>query len=111
MTRSSRLRRPQVAALVTIALIGLLGPLGPSAPVASAHGTPTGPIRPVDPIAHDPTMVQEYCWYYVAITGDSGPDDSYLPMKRSRDLVHWQELGPVLSLIHISEPTRRTPIS
>jgi len=97
MTRSSRLRRPQVAALVTIALIGLLGPLGPSAPVASAHGTPTGPIRPVDPIAHDPTMVQEGGWYYVAITGDSGPDDTYLPMKRSRDLVHWQELGPVFT--------------
>ncbi len=60
----------------------------PSAAVASTS-------RPADPVAHDPTMVKEGGWYYVAITGDAGTANTFLPMKRSRDLVHWQELGPV----------------
>lgn len=60
----------------------------PSAAVAPAS-------RPADPVAHDPTMVKEGGWYYVAITGDAGRSNTFLPMKRSRDLVHWQEIGPV----------------
>lgn len=69
-------------------------------PSAAAGPQPTQPTastsaeRPVDPIAHDPTMVKEGDWYYVAITGDF-PSGTYLPMKRSKDLVHWEELGPV----------------
>ena len=42
-------------------------------------------------------MVKEKGWYYVAITGDAAFDDTYLPLKRSRDLVHWEELGPALT--------------
>jgi hypothetical protein len=50
-----------------------------------------------DPIAHDPTMIKQGAYYYVFITGDSGVPNTYLPMKRSKDLIHWQELGPTFS--------------
>lgn len=53
--------------------------------------------RPADPIAHDPTMVKQGAWWYVVITGDAGKPNTYLPMKRSKDLKHWTELGPVFS--------------
>jgi hypothetical protein len=52
---------------------------------------------PTDPIAHDPTMIRQGRSYYVFITGDSGVANTYLPMKRSRDLIHWEELGPVFT--------------
>jgi arabinan endo-1,5-alpha-L-arabinosidase len=50
-----------------------------------------------DPIAHDPTMMKEGKYYYVFITGDAGRPNTFLPMKRSTDLIHWEELGPVFS--------------
>ncbi|WP_315093588.1 family 43 glycosylhydrolase [uncultured Cellulomonas sp.] len=88
-------RTPLWLVLLTIAsLLGLVVPA--SAATATPPAPPTAE-RPVDPIAHDPTMVKEKGWYYVAITGDAAFDDTYLPMKRSRDLVHWEELGPVLT--------------
>ena len=42
-------------------------------------------------------MVKEKGWYYVAITGDAAFDDTYLPFKRSRDLVHWEDLAPAIT--------------
>jgi arabinan endo-1,5-alpha-L-arabinosidase len=47
-----------------------------------------------DPIAHDPTLIKQGDWYYDVITGDI-ETRTYLPMRRSKDLVHWQFLGPV----------------
>src|SRR3954470_11702985 len=47
-----------------------------------------------DPIAHDPTLLKEGGCYYDVITGDAGTR-TYLPVRRSRDLVHWEFLGPV----------------
>ena len=75
-------------------MIGLTAP-ATAAPAAPAARPPAE--RPVDPIAHDPTMVKEKGWYYVAITGDAAFDDTYLPFKRSRDLVHWEDLGPAIT--------------
>ena len=76
------------------------GVIGLTAPATAAPTAPTSrppAARPVDPIAHDPTIVKEKGWYYVAITGDAAFDDTYLPLKRSRDLVHWEELGPAIT--------------
>ena len=50
-----------------------------------------------DPIAHDPTMIKQGQYYYVFITGDAGRPNTYLPVKRSTDLIHWEELGPVFT--------------
>src|SRR3954451_424597 len=49
-----------------------------------------------DPIAHDPTLIKEGGWYYDVITGDAGTR-MYLPVRRSKDLIHWEFLGPVFS--------------
>src|SRR4051812_46751160 len=49
-----------------------------------------------DPIAHDPTLIKQGGWYYDVITGDA-ETKTYLPMRRSRDLVHWEFLGPVFT--------------
>jgi len=42
-------------------------------------------------------MIRQGAAYYVFITGDSGVPNTYLPIKRSADLIHWDELGPVFS--------------
>jgi hypothetical protein len=60
-------------------------------PAATAHAAA------IDPIAHDPTMIKQGQYYYVFITGDAGRPNTYLPIKRSTDLLHWEELGPVFS--------------
>lgn len=85
--------------LTLVAALALLSAALPA--TASAEPLPSGAVhlgsRDLDPIAHDPTIVREGGWYYVAITGDAGKPDTFLPMKRSRDLIHWQELGPVFT--------------
>jgi hypothetical protein len=43
-----------------------------------------------DPIAHHPTLIKEGAYYYDVITGDSATR-TYLPLRRSRDLVHCQQ--------------------
>src|SRR3954471_19286548 len=48
-----------------------------------------------DPIAHDPTLIKQGAYYYDVITGDSGTPSTYLPVRRSKDLVHWEFVGPV----------------
>jgi len=62
-----------------------------------AESSPTVKAAATDPIAHDPTMIKQGQYYYVIITGDAGKANTYLPIKRSTDLIHWQELGPVFS--------------
>ncbi|GAA2635551.1 family 43 glycosylhydrolase [Paractinoplanes durhamensis] len=62
-------------------------------PVGSAAAAP-----PDDPIAHDPTIIRQGHYYYSFITGDSATR-TYLPMRRSADLVHWSDLGPVFATV------------
>jgi arabinan endo-1,5-alpha-L-arabinosidase len=49
-----------------------------------------------DPIAHDPTLLKQGRYYYEIITGDIGTR-TYLPIRRSTDLVHWEFLGTVFA--------------
>jgi hypothetical protein len=69
------------------------------------------PARPTDPVAHDPTMASEGPYYYVIITGDAQHPNTYLPIKRSTDLVHWTEMGPVFTALPswVSEQLGTTP--
>jgi arabinan endo-1,5-alpha-L-arabinosidase len=62
-------------------------------PVGGSRLRPPGSANP-DPIAHDPTIIKAGPWWYEIITGDIA-SRTYLPIKRSRDLVHWTDLGTV----------------
>jgi beta-xylosidase len=42
-------------------------------------------------------MIKEGEFYYVFITGDSSRPNTYLPVKRSTDLIDWEELSPVFT--------------
>jgi hypothetical protein len=71
----------------------------PAPPAASsAPAAPSAPAsRPSpDPIAHDPTIIKRGRYYYEIITGDI-ETRTYLPIRRSADLVHWTFLGTVFS--------------
>ena len=83
--RCARLLRGVVIGLLMLPLMVVHGPAAP------ANAAPT------DPIAHDPTMIKQGAYYYVFITGDASKPNTYLPMKRSTDLIHWEELGPVFT--------------
>jgi hypothetical protein len=72
------------------AVLLLVFVLLPAAPAVAA--TPA----PADPIAHDPTVIKQGRYYYSFITGDIATR-TYLPMRRSTDLVHWTSLGTVFS--------------
>jgi arabinan endo-1,5-alpha-L-arabinosidase len=79
---------PLLRIVVGLCLLPLVVAHGPVAP---AHAAQT------DPIAHDPSMIKQGRYYYVFTTGDFTKPNTYLPVKRSTDLVHWEELGPVFS--------------
>jgi arabinan endo-1,5-alpha-L-arabinosidase len=69
--------------------------------VASLAVSPAGPAtakprKAAEPIAHDPTIIKQGRYYYSFITGDSATR-TYLPMRRSTDLLHWSDLGPVFA--------------
>jgi arabinan endo-1,5-alpha-L-arabinosidase len=64
-------------------------------PAAQAVAAPAGRIAD-DPIAHDPTVIKQGRYYYSFITGDIATR-TYLPMRRSTDLLHWSDLGPVFT--------------
>ncbi|MBG0565643.1 family 43 glycosylhydrolase [Actinoplanes aureus] len=70
------------------ALSAVLMSLVPAAPAQAA------PPESADPIAHDPTLIKQGRWYYEIITGDSATR-TYLPIRRSTDLVHWTYVGTV----------------
>src|SRR5690242_16007920 len=87
------LRRVLIVVLTTTSAAG--------ATVAASQAS-TGPssvttTRPPDPIAHDPTMARDGDYYYVIVTGDAQRPHTYLPIKRSKDLVHWDEVGSVFA--------------
>ena len=95
-----------LVALFTAALTIGTGAIAAPAPATaaaparmSAAVRESAAVRPTDPIAHDPTMTKEGDYYYVVITGDAQKPNTYLPVKRSRDLVHWDELGPVFTAL------------
>jgi len=78
-------------------------PGNPASPAQPAQpGDPVQAVQPVlgapsaDPIAHDPTLIKQGRYYYEIITGDIATR-TYLPVRRSTDLVHWTFLGPVFS--------------
>ncbi len=94
--RSAR-RKALVLAIVTaMAAAGSATAAEPPRTAVLPASVPA-PTRAADPIAHDPTMVKEGAWYYLVITGDSGRPNTFLPVKRSKDLVHWTELAPVFT--------------
>jgi hypothetical protein len=98
-TSRSRLRAALVAAalavLASVVVVVVAGqaPVA-AAPVAPGSQSPTGSTQ--DPIAHDPTMIKEGRYYYTIITGDIATR-TYLPIRRSTDLVHWELLGTVFT--------------
>jgi arabinan endo-1,5-alpha-L-arabinosidase len=97
---SRKPRRLLIALLgVSLAITGGLAGNSATAAVSRTGATivQTGSVRAADPIAHDPTIAKEGDYYYVVITGDAQNPNHYLPTKRSRDLVHWQETGPVFA--------------
>ena len=87
MTRPSHLS--EVAAMSARRILILLAVLLAAAP-APARAADT------DPIARDPTVAKEGRFYYSVITGDF-ETATYLPLRRSRDLVHWEYLGTVFT--------------
>lgn len=98
MTRSLR-RRAWAPAIMAAVLIGSTAL---AAPVLAAPGPDPVPLvagadRPADPVSHDPTLVEEGGWFYLASTGDSATGSDYIPMKRSRDLLTWEELPSVFA--------------
>ncbi|GAB3985626.1 family 43 glycosylhydrolase [Plantactinospora veratri] len=94
---SGRLARTAVVGLVAALAVPLggataqAGAVRPDAPAPAP--APAGRIA-ADPIAHDPTVLKQGRYYYSVITGDAATR-SYLPIKRSADLLHWTELGTV----------------
>ena len=82
-----RIPRPQPQRLS--ALLAMVACVAISWCFAASAGAAT-----TDPIAHDPTVVKQGDYYYAVITGDIATR-TYLPIKRSKDLVHWEELGTV----------------
>jgi len=99
VTRSVLRRRAWMPALVTALAVGVLGLGAPTAGAAPAAPAAAPAARAADPVAHDPTMVKEGDWFYVVITGDFNRPNTFMPVKRSKDLVNWEELGPVFSTL------------
>jgi hypothetical protein len=87
----------------TVVLLGMVAATpagatsGRAAPDAAAAISTDPAARPSpDPIAHDPTIIKQGRYYYEIITGDIGTR-TYLPIRRSTDLVHWTFLGTVFA--------------
>ena len=98
MSRSV-LRRAWVSALVSAVLVASATLAAPAVAVPKPDSPPlvAGADRPDDPIAHDPTLVKEGKWFYLASTGDAATGSDYIPMKRSKDLRTWEDLPPVFT--------------
>jgi arabinan endo-1,5-alpha-L-arabinosidase len=89
-----------------LALVSALSPAAAAAPPGAAvpagavpaGAVPAGAVSTPnpDPIAHDPTLIRAGGWWYDIITGDIATR-TYLPIRRSRDLVHWTFLGTVFA--------------
>ncbi|HET9871300.1 MAG TPA: family 43 glycosylhydrolase [Propionibacteriaceae bacterium] len=95
----SLLRLAWCSVLTAAVLVGSATVVAPAAAAPTPDPLPlvAGADRPADPIAHDPTLVKEGDWFYVAITGDAATGSDYIPMKRSKDLRTWEDLPPVFT--------------
>ncbi|MEV0898425.1 family 43 glycosylhydrolase [Actinoplanes sp. NPDC049802] len=66
-------------------------------PAVPAHAATPDPaperVNP-DPVAHDPSIIKQGRYYYEIITGDSGTR-TYLPVRRSTDLINWTYVDTV----------------
>jgi arabinan endo-1,5-alpha-L-arabinosidase len=93
------LRRLWVSAIAAAALVGSAALATPAVAAPKADPPPlvAGADRPADPVSHDPTLVKEGEWFYLASTGDLATGRDYIPMKRSKDLRTWQDLPPVFT--------------
>ena len=98
MSRSV-LRRALGPALMSAVLVGSAALAVPAVAAPKFDPPPlvAGADRPDDPIAHDPTLVKEGKWFYLASTGDAATGSDYIPMKRSKDLRTWEDLPPVFT--------------
>jgi arabinan endo-1,5-alpha-L-arabinosidase len=85
---------------VTAALVAALAVPTARASTQSAWSPPSAPTTAgriaADPIAHDPTIIKQGRYYYSIITGDA-QTRTYLPIRRSTDLLHWTTLGTVFT--------------
>lgn len=98
--RTSRL----LAAILALILISALLPFATrAAPAQVSTSTYTNPVSPTDTFA-DPSIIRakDGYWYSYATTdavleskGDSS--NHYIPMARSKDLVHWTYIGDAFS--------------
>jgi arabinan endo-1,5-alpha-L-arabinosidase len=100
MARFSAVARAFVAATIAVVVSVGASIVPPTNAVGSAAPATPQPAssRVDDPIAHDPTMVKEGKYFYVVITGDIATH-TYLPIKRSTDLVHWTTIGTVFAAL------------
>ena len=98
MTRSL-LRRAWGPVLMATALLGSAAIAAPAVAAPKSDPPPlvAGANRPADPVSHDPTLVKEGRWFYLASTGDLATGRDYIPMKRSKDLRTWEDLPPVFT--------------
>ena len=92
-------RRAWVPALTAAVLVASAAIAAPAVAVPKADPPPlvAGPGRPADPVVHDPTLVKQGKWFYLASTGDAATGRDYIPMKRSKDLRTWEDLPPVFT--------------
>lgn len=82
---------------IMLLIVGSVAVLpGPATAHGNGTGTPAAGRIAEDPIAHDPTVIRDGRYYYSFITGDIATR-TYLPMRRSTDLLHWEFLGPVFT--------------
>jgi len=88
--------RTTLAALAVIGLAVTGAPPAAAAPAAVPSVAAPAPEVNPDPIAHDPTIIKQGRYYYEIITG-SIETRTYLPVRRSTDLVNWTLLGPVFT--------------
>jgi arabinan endo-1,5-alpha-L-arabinosidase len=97
----SLLRRAWVPALTAAVLISsaVIATPAVSAPGADPPPLVAGADRAADPVSHDPTLVRQGKWFYLASTGDLATGRDYIPMKRSQDLRTWEDLPPVFTAL------------
>src|SRR5262245_37896316 len=78
--------------LVLVALVAA----GVTVPAAVTAPAAVGRVA-ADPIAHDPSIARQGRYFYSFSTGDRGQPHTYLPVRRSTDLLHWESVGPVFT--------------
>ena len=85
-----------VAMLAAAAVPGTAAAAPAAVPAAAGAAAAAAPAAAEDPITHDPTIIKQGRYYYEIITG-SVETRTYLPIRRSTDLVNWTLLDPVFT--------------